>query len=80
MQAVRIALEETISLIANGKRANEVVLEYLTGVAIFQLHAKQTLLAIKVIEEPSEWKAKVRSPPPPCLFVCFLPVFLYTFK
>lgn len=57
---MRIALEETISLIADGKRANDVVVEYLTGVALFQLHSKPTLLAIKVIEESSEWNARVK--------------------
>ena len=58
MQAVRIALEETISLVAN-KRANEVVVEYITAVALFQLRSKPTLFAIKVIEEPGQWNARV---------------------
>ena len=59
MQTVRIALEETIAVLAKGKRADEVLTEYVTAVAVYQLHSKPTLMAIKVVEEPGQWTARV---------------------
>lgn len=54
---------ETVSSELSGKVIDDTVVEYVGEAALFQLRIKTTLLAIKVIDEPSLWAARVRTPP-----------------
>ena len=54
---------ETVSSELSGKVIDDTVVEYVGEAALFQLRIKTTLLAIKVIDEPSQWAARVRTPP-----------------
>lgn len=58
-QAVKKALAETISTEASGKKVDQAVIEYVGEAALFQLHIKTTLMAIKIIDEPSQWNPRV---------------------
>ena len=59
LQAVKKALGETINSEVSGKKLDEAVVEYVGEAALFQLHIKTTLLAIKVIDEPEQWNPRV---------------------
>lgn len=59
MQTVKKALAEVVAAEAAGKKVDEAVIEYVGEGALFQLHIKTTLLAIKVIDEPEQWNPRV---------------------
>lgn len=58
-QAVKQALRETVTTELSGKKLDETVVEYVGDAALFQLHIKGTLMAIKVIDEPEQWNPRV---------------------
>ena len=50
-------------------------MEYVSAIAVFQLSIKGTLIAMKILDEPSEWNPRVSSrlcriPPPLTLHLC----------
>jgi len=56
---VKKALAEVIAAECGGKKVDDAVIEYVGEGALFQLHIKITLLAIKVIDEPEKWNPRV---------------------
>lgn len=55
---VKKALAEVIANECSGKKVDDAVIEYVGEGALFQLHIKVTLLAIKVIDEPEKWNPR----------------------
>lgn len=70
MQAVKTALAETVAAEASGKKLDATLLGYVAEVALFQLSIKKTILAMKVIDEPTEWAPRVHILPCPATFIC----------
>jgi elongation factor 3 len=66
-KAVKTALAETVAADASGKKLDATLLGYVAEVALFQLSIKKTILAMKVIDEPTEWAPRAVAAVEPCL-------------